>query len=165
MSRLFPWQVLNGVALVLAGSIVVAIGSTWLRDRGQKVQVPRWDPSRFVPMTAEAPDLGGADERWLVAVSLECGHCQVHLRALAARTAGRATRPALAALIVDRPTRPENLDLGVALEGGAWWDSTQVWRESWGRRMYGETFRFDLNGRLLSSTPSGVVPDSSSSRM
>lgn len=162
---MFRWQSLNGLALVLAGSILVALGITWWRERGHKVQEPRWESTRFVQILPEQPGLGGARERWLVAVSLECPHCQEHLRALAARTNGRAARPALAALIVDRPTRPEHLDLGVALEGGAWWDSAQVWREDWGRRMYGETFRFDVRGRLLSSTPTGVVPDSSSSRM
>jgi hypothetical protein len=40
-----------------------------------------------------------------------------------------------------------------------WWD-TQVWRGR-GRRAYGETFRFSAHGELLSSTPAGVVPDSS----
>jgi hypothetical protein len=161
----FRWQTLNGLALVLAGSILVALGLTWWRERGHKAKEPRWEPARFAEVLPESAGLGGAPERWLVAVSLQCPHCQAHLRALAARTADRAARPALAALIVDQPTRPEHLDLGVALAGGAWWDSSQVWREAWGRRMYGETFRFDVNGRLLSSTPAGVVPDSSSSRM
>jgi len=31
--------------------------------------------------------------------------------------------------------------------------------------VYGETFRFDGLGRMLSATPAGVVPDSSGSRM
>lgn len=162
---LFRWQTLNGLALVLAGSILVALGLTWWRERGHTFQDPRWEPARFVQVVPESPGLGGAHERWLVAVNLQCPHCQAHLRALAARTHDRALPPALAALIVDQPTRPEHLDLGVALEGGAWWDSSEVWREKWGRRMYGETFRFDLSGHLLSSTPTGVVPDSSSSRM
>lgn len=160
------WQVLNSIALVAAGAILVALGVTWWRDRAQKVADPRWEPARFVRLQAESPALAGSSqERWLVAVSLECPHCQEHLRALGHRVEGRAQKPALAALIVDRPTRPENIDLGVSLEGGAWWDSAQVWREKWGRRVYGETFRFDRSGRLLSSTPAGVVPDSSSSLM
>jgi len=40
-----------------------------------------------------------------------------------------------------------------------------VWRDKWGCRMYGETFRFDTRGRLLSATPVGTVPDSTGSRM
>jgi hypothetical protein len=160
------WQLLNQVALVAAGAILVALGLTWWRDRSQKVADPRWEPARFAMLEPESPALAGSNtERWLVAVSLDCPHCQEHLRALGRRIAGRAAKPALAALIVDHTTRPENIDLGVPLEGGAWWDSAQVWREKWGRRMYGETFRFDRSGRLLSSTPAGVVPDSSSSPM
>jgi hypothetical protein len=159
------WQTLNTIALVAAGAILVALAVTWWRDRTQKVEDPRWQPARFVALAPEAPALGGARERWLVAVNLDCSHCQEHLRALGLRVAGRERRPALAALIVDQPTRPDGLDLGVQLDGGAWWDSSQVWREEWGRRVYGETFRFDRHGRLLSSTSAGIVPDSSSTIM
>ena len=155
------WQVINALALVLAVVILAALGLTWWRDRAQKFDEPRWEPARFVPVSPEAPQPRGASaERWVVAVNLDCPHCQEHLHALAARTAGRGRRPALAALIVDQPTRPTRVDLGVTLAGGAWWDSAQVWRESWGRRAYGETFRFDPHGKLLSSTPTGIVPDS-----
>jgi hypothetical protein len=160
------WQMFNSVALVAAGAVLVALAVTWWRDRSQKVPEPRWEPARLVMLQDESPALAGSSkERWLVAVSLQCPHCQEHLVALGHRIEGRAEKPALAALIVDMPTHPGKIDLGVALEGGAWWDSAQVWRESWGRRIYGETFRFDRGGEFLSSTPAGVVPDSSSSRM
>lgn len=165
MTPAVRWQTLNTIALMAAGAILVALAVTWWRDRTQKVQGPTWEPARFVALEPEAPALGGADERWLVAVSLTCPHCQEHLRALGHRVAGREHRPALAALIVDQPTRPDSIALGVQLDGGAWWDSAQVWREKWGRRVYGETFRFDRSGRLLSSTSAGIVPDSSSTIM
>ena len=159
------WQTLNTLALVSAAAILVALGLGWWRDRARTFDEPHWDPARFTQVLPESLALPGRDERWLVAVNLACPHCQEHLRALDARTAARARRPVLAALIVDQPSRPTHVDLGVLLAGGAWWDSAQVWRESWGRRAYGETFRFDRRGKLLSSTPVGVVPDSSSSPM
>ncbi len=166
MSDAGRWQGLNAAAFAVAIAILIALGLAWWRDRVHDFAEPRWEPSRFAMIVPESRQpTSSRTERWVVAVSLDCPHCQEHLRALAARTAGRVQRPALAALIVDRPTRPKNLNLGVTLEGGAWWDSAQVWRESWGRRAYGETFRFDRRGKLLSSTPAGVVPDSSSSRM
>jgi hypothetical protein len=161
MTPAVRWQTVNAIALVAAGAILVALAVTWWRDRTQKFQDPSWQPARFVAIEPEAPALGGAEERWLVAVSLTCPHCQEHLRALGQRVARRGRQPALAALIVDKPTRPDHVDLGVRLDGGAWWDSAQVWREKWGRRVYGETFRFDRDGRLLSSTSAGIVPDSS----
>jgi hypothetical protein len=164
------WDRLNVLALVLACAIFVALGLAWWRDRTRTFAEPRWDPARFVglspvgaPGSAEAAPRDA--ERWVVAVSLACPHCQEHLRALARRTGARARRPALAALIVDHAGRPAAPDFGVPLAGGAWWDSAQVWREAWGRRAYGETFRFDARGRFLSSTPAGVVPDSAGVRM
>lgn len=157
------WQRLNAFALLAAIAILTALGLAWWRDRSRTWEGPRWEPARFVALSpGSAP---AKSERWVVAVSLACPHCQEHLRALAERTRSRPEPPALAALIVDQPTRPYALDLGVALAGGAWWDSAQVWRESWGRRTYGETFRFDRAGAMLSSTPAGVVPDSADVRM
>jgi hypothetical protein len=100
-----------------------------------------------------------------VAVNLRCPHCRAHLRLLARRVAGRERPPALGVIVVDQRVRPTRLDLGVPLAAGAWWDSAQVWRERWGRRVYGETFRFDARGRLLSATPAGTLPDSTGSRM
>ena len=154
---------LNAIALIVALVLFAALGLAWWRDRARHYETPRFDATRFVPL-APAQPLGG-QERWLVAVNLECPHCQAHVRALAARIAAREQKPALAVLVVDQATRPAALALGVPLAGGAWWDQAQVWREVWGRRVYGETFRFDSLGRLLSSTPVGVVPDSSGSRM
>lgn len=154
---------LNAIALVLALGVFAALGLAWWRDRARHYEAPHWDAARFVALSPAEPL--DQRERWLVAVNLDCSHCQTHLRALAARTASRALPPALGVLVVDQPTHPAALRLGVPLAAGAWWDSAQVWRESWGRRVYGETFRFDASGRLLSATPAGVVPDSSGSRM
>ena len=149
---------LNLFALVFAVAVLAATGIAWWRDRVRMFEPPRWDAARFVALAPAEPL--DTRERWVVAVSLACPHCQAHLRALAKRTASRARPPALAALIVDQPVRPISDTLGVPLAGGVWWDSTQVWREAWGRRAYGETFRFNAQGELLSSTPAGVVPDS-----
>jgi hypothetical protein len=154
---------LNAIALGLALALFAALGLAWWRDRAQHYETPRFEPTRFVALSPAEPLAGR--ERWLVAVNLDCPHCQAHLRALATRIAARAHPPALAALVVDQASRPAELRLGVQLAGGAWWDRAQVWREVWGHRVYGETFRFDSLGRLLSSTPAGVVPDSSGSRM
>lgn len=148
-----------GLALVAA---VLALGLAWWRDGARRFEAPAWEPARFVRLE---PATDAGRERWLVAVNLRCPHCQAHLRALAARIALRSRPPALGVILVDQPTRPASLDLGVPLAAGAWWDSARVWRESWGRRIYGETFRFDARGRLLSATPAGTVPDSTSSRM
>lgn len=152
------WQRLNLFALVAAVAIVVALGLAWWRDRARTYEQPRWDAARFVAVRPESTRVLG--QRWVVAVNLACPHCREHLRQIAARIAPRSTRPALSALIVDQRERPDSLDLRVPLPGGAWWDRSQVWREAWGRRMYGETFRFDASGSLISSTPVGVVPDS-----
>jgi hypothetical protein len=154
------WQHLNLIALVIAVAVLVVTGIAWWRDRVRTFETPRWDAARFVAIAPADPL--DERERWVVAVSLACPHCQAHLRTLATRTASRPRPPALAALIVDQPVRPTTTTLGIPLAGGVWWDSTQVWREVWGRRAYGETFRFSAQGELLSSTPAGVVPDSSS---
>jgi hypothetical protein len=154
---------LNALALVFALALFMALGVAWWRDRAQHYETPRWAAGRFVTLSPPEPLAGR--ELWVVAVNLACPHCQAHVRALAARTAARAHPPALAVLVVDQPSRPSPPELGVPLAGGAWWDRAQVWREAWGRRVYGETFRFDVHGRMLSSTPAGVVPDSSGSRM
>jgi hypothetical protein len=157
------WQRLNLIALLLALAVLTATGLAWWRDRMRTFPAPRWDASRFVALAAGSPHKSG--ERWIVAVSLACPHCQEHLRALASRIESRPRPPALAALLVDQPERPAAFDLGVPLTGGAWWDSARVWREEWGRRAYGETFRFGAHGELLSATPAGVVPDSAAVKL
>lgn len=163
MSTASGWTRLHLIALALAGLVLLATGLAWWRDRVRTFPEPRWDGSRFA-MLAPPDSVAGA-EHWVVAVSLRCPHCQQHLRSLAARIAGRARPPALGALIVDQPERPLGLDLGAPLPGGVWWDSAQVWREGWGRRVYGETFRFDADGRMSSSTPAGVLPDSTAVKL
>ncbi|MEQ1831523.1 MAG: hypothetical protein ABL977_00605 [Candidatus Eisenbacteria bacterium] len=157
---------LNAIAGLFAIALFVALGVAWWADRAQHWEAPAWDAARFVLLVAPAADMPPArGELWVVAVNLGCPHCQQHLHALAARIAARAQPPRLAALLVDSPHRPGTTQLGVPLSGGLWWDRDQRWRQRWGRRVYGETFRFDAGGRLLSSTPAGVVPDSSGSRM
>ena len=150
------------LGLVVAAAALLALGLAWWRDGARHYETPVWKASRFVQL---APVTATDRERWLVAVNLRCPHCQAHLRALARRIAPRARPPALGVIVVDQRVRPARLDLGVPLTAGAWWDSAQVWRESWGRRVYGETFRFDARGRLLSATPAGTLPDSNGSRM
>lgn len=156
------WARLDRLALATAVALLVALGVSVWRDRARPHETPRWESARFVAIAPEGP--GGERALWVVAVSLRCPHCQRHLRALADTLATRAHPPRLAALVVDEPARPLRMDLGGGLDGGVWWDSAQVWRASWGRRTYGETFRFDAAGRLVSSTPAGVVPDQPRSR-
>ena len=152
----------TSTALALVAAAVLALGLAWWRDGARPYETPVWKPARFVQLV---PATKADRERWLVAVNLRCPHCQAHLRALANRIATRPRPPALGVILVDQGVRPTRLGLGAPLTAGAWWDRAQVWREVWGRRVYGETFRFDELGRLLSSTPVGVVPDSSGSRM
>ncbi len=154
---------LNAIAFAIGLLVLAALGMAWWRDRIRPHETPRFEAARFEPIAAGEPLHGR--ERWIVAVHLGCPHCTSHLRALAARIATRRAPPALGALLVDQPGRPAADTLGLTLPGGVWWDHAQVWRERWGHRVYGETFRFTSDGRLLSSTPVGVVPDSAGSRM
>ena len=150
------------IGVAIAAAALVGLGIAWWRDAARHFETPEWEPARFVQL---APATSGGEERWLVAVNLRCPHCQAHLRSLARRIAPRARPPALGVIVVDQRARPTRLDFGAPLAAGAWWDSAQVWHEAWGRRVYGETFRFDARGRLLSATPAGILPDSSGSRM
>jgi hypothetical protein len=152
----------SALLLAIAAAAVGALGIAWWRDGTQRYERPTWSAQRFVQLS---PATATNRERWLVAVNLRCAHCKAHLRSLARRIAARARPPALGVIVVDQHARPGRLDLDVPLTGGAWWDSAQVWRDGWGRRIYGETFRFDARGRLLSATPAGTLPDSTGSRM
>jgi hypothetical protein len=148
------------LSLALAVATLAALGIAWWRDGARPYATPVWETSRFVQL---APATETRGERWLVAVNLRCPHCKEHLRSLARRIASRAHPPALGVIVVDQPARPARLDLdlsGVSLAAGAWWDSAQVWRDGWGRRVYGETFRFDARGHLITATPVGTLPDS-----
>lgn len=149
------------LAVCIAASALAALGLARWSDGAHRYETPTWDTARFVEL---APATGETREQWIVAVNLRCPHCKEHLRSLAHQIERRERPPSLAALIVDQRTRPRRTDLDVQLTGGAWWDSAQVWRDSWGRRIYDETFRFDAVGRLLSATPVGTLPDSISSR-
>lgn len=155
---------LNTFAFALGLLLIAALGVAWWRDRAKHYDTPRFDAVAFEPIVAAAP-LEPTRERWIVAVHLGCPHCTQHLAALEARIAARPSPPALGALLVDEPTRPSASALRQALPAGVWWDREQHWRERWGRRVYGETFRFTSEGRLLGSTPVGVVPDSTGSRL
>lgn len=150
----------RATTLVLAFAVagLAALGIAWWRDGTRFYQRPVWEAGKFVQL---APATATGGERWLVAVNLRCPHCREHLRTLARRIAPRAHPPALGVIVVDQPSRPARLGLGVPLAAGAWWDSAQVWRDGWGRRVYGETFRFDARGRLITATPAGTLPDSS----
>ena len=152
-------QRLNAVAIVLAVVVLAALGAWWWRERSRVFATPRWETARFAQLLAPLASPPLDAERWVVAVNLQCPHCQQHLAWLRERIAARPTRPLLGVLVVDQPTRPDSLALG-PLGAGAYWDSAQVWRETWGRGMYGETMRFAAHGALLGAAPGGMVPDS-----
>ncbi|MCE9628063.1 MAG: hypothetical protein K8R56_09115, partial [Candidatus Eisenbacteria bacterium] len=146
---------LNTFAFAIAILLFAALGVAWWRDRVKRYDTPRFEVSAFEPIVA-AGALEPARERWIVAVHLGCPHCTQHLSALAARIAARPSPPALGALLVDEPTRPSAHTLTQTLPAGVYWDRAQIWRERWGRRVYGETFRFSSDGGYLGSTPVGV---------
>lgn len=150
--------ILNRIALVVAVLLLAALGAAWWWDRAQRWEEPAFEAARFQCLLPPDPRVE-SPERWVVAVNLGCGHCQAHLRALATHLATRPSPPALGVLLVDEPARPVLVDLGVPLPAGVWWDRDAVWRTAWGRRAYGETYRFDAAGKLLGRSPADAVPD------
>ncbi len=139
---------INQLALGASAVLFVAIGVLWWRDRAHDWETPRWDASRVVSIVPPAALPGRLA---LVAVHPGCSHCRTRLGELAA--AGDSLGAPLAALLVDVEPRPGSVALGVPLPGGAWWDSAGLWRNAWGRRVYGETFVFDSGGTLARVIP------------
>lgn len=144
---------INRAALAVAVFLLVAIGSLWWRDRTRLRERPRWDDARVVGLRAAD---AGERERWIVVVNPECGHCRDRLARLAAALARRPQGPALGALLVDVPRRPDSLAGAAALPAGVWWDSAATWRTRWGRNAYGEVLVFSPGGSLRRVLP----PDS-----
>ncbi len=140
-------QRINQLALGASVFLFVAIGVLWWRDRTHVWETPRFEPGRFARVTAAEPASEGR-ARFLVAVHPGCSHCRERLAELVREGAADSSGAALAALLVDVEPRPDAPDLGVPLSGGVWWDSAGVWRNRWGRRVYGETFVFTSAGAL-----------------
>lgn len=140
-------QRINQLALAASLVLFAAIGALWWHDRSRVWETPRFDPARFAPVAAPESSLS-ARPRFVVAVHPGCSHCRERLVSLTREGAAEACGAVLAALLVDVEPRPERPDLGVPLAGGVWWDSAGVWRNAWGRRVYGETFVFSPDGTL-----------------
>ncbi len=152
-------RALNRAALALALLLLVGLAALWAWDRLRPLPPIAWAPTAFVALRAPAEALPSG-ERWIVAVNPACGHCRRHFEWLAARVAGRAAPPALGVLVVDVGARPDTIAFVGATPAGVWWDHDGLWRRRWGRRLYGETYRFDSNGRLIGLTRADEVPDS-----
>ncbi|MBI5168484.1 MAG: hypothetical protein HZA61_03250 [Candidatus Eisenbacteria bacterium] len=140
-------QRINQLALAASVFLFAAIGVLWWRDRTHAWDTPRFDPARFATVAAAGPAAAGRT-RFLVAVHPGCSHCRERLAELTRAAAADSSGAALAALLVDVEPRPAGVDLGVPLPGGVWWDSAGIWRNRWGRRVYGETFVFTHSGAL-----------------
>ncbi|NOT34561.1 MAG: hypothetical protein HOP12_10365 [Candidatus Eisenbacteria bacterium] len=136
------------VLLALGLATFTALAVTWARDRAHAWQTPHWPPNGAVPLRGEpALALAGARRAiTAVAVNPACAHCLEIMQALADSAALRITDRALVALIVDTPLRPSRLELAPVRAPAVVWDSAGVWRHRWGRRRYGEVFRFDAHG-------------------
>lgn len=143
----------NAVAGWLAAAIFVGIGGLWAWDRFSPAPTPRFEPSLFVNV-GSGPQT--ARERWFVAVNPLCSHCREHLGELAESFRDRAGGRALAALIVDTPSRPSADTLASLATREIWWDSSQVWRRRWRHRAYGEVLVFDASGRFIRALPPGA---------
>lgn len=146
---------LNTVGWILAAVAFAALAALWLWDRSHRWETPRWEPARFAAMS-DAPATT-ARERWVFAVNPICAHCRRRLAEVADSLASQPNVPALAALLVDVPARPDTVRLAAALPAAVYWDSARVWRERWGHRVYGEILIFDGSGRLLRTIAPGTV--------
>ena len=146
MSRLARLAALTPLALGTAAVIVLAMRVA--RERGV-AERPRLSAGMFVPLTGARPPLGG-HERWVVAINLQCPHCRSTLETIAASPAARACGARVTALVVDTMHRPP---LEALPTGEVWWDVGQVWRDRWGRRVYGEVLCFDAGGRCVRVLP------------
>ncbi len=148
------WAARVGLALIalsLAGLVALAV---W--DRTRHWETPRFDPARFVALEAPAPAQGG-EERWCVVVNPDCAHCRSAFPAIAARRDSVRPRPELDLLIVDCDRRPAPAALAPFPADRAWWDSSGVWRDRWGHRVYAEVLRFAPGGALLGVDPPPAV--------
>lgn len=128
----------------------VGLGAAWAVDRARTWERPRWEASRFVALRGGHVPPPGSHGLVAVAVNTRCPHCLESLAALAdslepLRAAGRA--PRLVALVVDAPVRPGAREIARVNAGLVAWDSAQVWRHRWGRRLYGDVLHFDAGGR------------------
>lgn len=140
------WTIrLNRIALALALVCFAGLGAWWAIDRAHPAETPRWRAVEFAPLEPPARPAGPC---WMVAVNPSCPHCRARLADLARRGSAAAAGAALGAILVDLPGRPDSLLVAGELPAGVWWDSANVWRERWRRRVYGETLEFDGAGRL-----------------
>lgn len=139
-------QAINRAALGLSLVLFVAIGAIWWRDRTREWETPRWDSARFAELSAPS---GPVRTTWRVAVNPDCQHCRARLADLMRRRRDPAHDPALGVLLVDVRRRPDRVDEASRLDGGVYWDSSNVWRARWGHRRYGEVFVFAADGALV----------------
>jgi len=138
---------INQLALIASVVLFAAIGLLWWSDRTRVWEEPRWDRSRFAMLAA--PDSAAAGGRALVvAVHPGCSHCSERLAQLAREGAADSLVASLGILVVDQRERPAPPVNAAALPAGVWWDSAATWRDSWGRRTYGEAYLFTPQGQL-----------------
>jgi hypothetical protein len=129
----------------------LALGTVWLRDRTRSREVPRWEATLFVSIVAES--LAAEAPVCLVAVHPHCPHCVAALKRLTERARLEPGLPAgrIVALVVDTPARPAPSLASTLGVSDLRWDRAGIWRNRWGRRVYGEVLLFDARGRYLRS--------------
>jgi hypothetical protein len=143
---------------IVLATLVSLASLTWTRHQRalEPWEKPRWEPSQFTEIVA-SPETNHDGETWVVPVNLGCGSCFRRIERLVADAAPE-TRVAVAALIVDTPSRP----LADLLEHRGvrrvYWDEHQVWRRRWGHALYGEVLVFGRDGSLRITVPPGMNP-------